>query len=162
MFGLGRRKQTAGTRLFELTFFPDGGVIREDWGEVSPGGFEKPKDGKVEGEFMIGENACRLDATLRNGNAIFSMWAGGKIVTSSLLLSSDDKAFNAHLINLYLESARATHLVQQLTQGRTVFTELETCGERPLLATLLMPAPSPDLTDALLDAQRAWAAPILG
>jgi hypothetical protein len=89
------------------------------------------------------------------------MWADGKIITSSLLLSSDDPAFHASLTELYLESARSTNLVQQLTQGRAVFTGLEGRSERPLLATLLMPAPSPQLTDRLLDTQRAWVGAIL-
>jgi hypothetical protein len=161
MFGLGRRRQNDAWQLFELIFFPDGDVIHQGWRDALPHGFEKPADGKIAGEFAIDGVACRLDATLRDGDAIFSMWADGKIITSSLLLSSDDPAFNASLTELYLESARSTNLVQQLTQGRAVFTELEGRSERPLLATLLMPAPSPQLTDRLLDTQRAWVGAIL-
>jgi len=175
MFGLGPRKQAAETtnanftgtggaavRLYELTFFPDGEVINQGWVEASPGGFEKPPEGKVEGEFAFGGSPCKIDATVRGGNAILSMWADGKIVTNALLLSSPDEAGNAELTAMYLKSARNTDLVKALTAGREVFGEVEQCRERPLLATMLTPAPSRELTDTLIDVQRSWVAAVLG
>lgn len=174
MFGLGRRKQetvspapvaqpvTGIARLYELTFFPDGETIGAGWADVPLGRFDKPGDGKIDGSFTVGDAQCRIDATLRYRNAILSMWADNKIVTSSLLLGSGDAAKDAELTAMYLASVRNSNLVQQLTQGRTVFGEVETCAERPLLATLLMPAPSRDLTDTLIAVQRDWAAAVIG
>ncbi|KJK02308.1 hypothetical protein UB44_06745 [Burkholderiaceae bacterium 26] len=168
MFRFGRRKHivetpvataTAQIRMFEVLFFPDGTVLRQDWIDAPAQGVARPEEGKIENSFEVAGVACKLDATLRDGDAIFSMWAGGKIVTSSLLISSSDEAFHPRLIAMYLQSQRGAKLVKELAPDRNdLFIEVEHCAERPMLATMLMPAPSTTLTDALLDVQRNWAA----
>jgi len=171
MFGFGRRKHivetptataTANIRMFEVLFFPDDTVIRQDWIEASAQGVARPEEGKIENTFEIAGVACKLDATLRDGDAIFSMWACGKIVTSSLLISSTDEAFHPRLIAMYLQSQRGAKLVKELAPDRDdLFIAVEHCSERPMLATMLMPSSSATLTDALLDVQRDWAAAVI-
>lgn len=73
------------------------------------------------------------------------------------------EAVNARLVQTYLDSVRRATLVQQLTDGQEApFEAIRSIRERPLLVTLLMPAPSPALTDALLERQRSWVASLIG
>lgn len=169
MFGFGRgSKQDDGdtltaNRLFELVYFPDGQIVERGWSDVDTGGWGRPEDGKIDGSFAVGDAQCRIDATLRDGNAILSTWADGKIVTSALLLSSPDEASNQSLLALFLRSTRNLDLVQALAPGQDdIFSDVETATERPFLGTLLTPAPTRDLTDALLAVQRQWAAAVIG
>ncbi|QNA85429.1 hypothetical protein G4G27_16580 [Sphingomonas sp. So64.6b] len=162
MFGFGKKRQTKTAKIYELTFFPDGAVIENQWFDADAGTLRRPGQGKVVQELRIGESACRLDATLRNGDAIFSMWSDDRIVTSSLFLSSSDAALNDQLTGLYLDSIRQTDLVRQLTQGMDApFQEVSRAAERPLLVTLLMPAPSAELTDTLIEYQRQWVSALI-
>lgn len=162
MFGFGKKQQAKTAKIFELMFFPDGAIIENQWFDADTGKLGRPGEGKVIQNFRVGDSACRLDATQRNGNAIFSMWSGDRIVTSSLFLSSGDTAANDHLTQLYLDSVRRTDLVQQLFQGTDVpFQEVSHTRERPILATMLMPAPSVELTGILIDYQRRWVSALI-
>jgi hypothetical protein len=161
MFGFGKKKASK-SRIFALTFFPDGSVIDQTWFNPDARGLPRPAEGKTEAAFRIDGEACRLDATVRGGNAILSIWHGTRIVTSSLFVSGAQPAADDDLIALYLETMRRTELVRQLTAGNTApFSDVETALERPLLITLLTPAPSRELTDKIVDRQRAWVAALL-
>lgn len=161
MFGFGKKKPSP-LRIFEMIFFPDGEMIKDDWCDAVKNRLDRPEEGKVDMVFTIDGESCRLDATTRGGAAILSTWHGERIVTSSLFISDGDEEANARLIQTYLDSVRRTTLVQQLTEGQEApFETIRSVRERPLLVTMLMPAPSPELTDALLERQRTWVSTLI-
>jgi hypothetical protein len=161
MFGFGKKKRSP-PRIFEMVFFPDGEMIKDDWYDAMKNGLDRPEEGKVDMAFIIDGESCRLDATTRGGNAILSIWHGERIVTSSLFISAADEEANARLAQTYLDSVRRTALVRQLTDGQEApFETIKSVRERPLLVTMLMPAPSPELTDALLERQRTWVSTLV-
>jgi hypothetical protein len=161
MFGFGKKKPSP-PRIFEMIFFPDGEMLKGDWCDVVKNRLDRPEEGKVDMAFTIDGEPCRLDATTRGGNAILSTWHGERIVTSSLFVSARDEEANARLVQTYLDSVRRTTLAQQLTDGQEApFETIKSAQERPLLVTMLMPAPSFELTNALLERQRTWVSTLI-
>ncbi|MES2055326.1 MAG: hypothetical protein V4564_05235 [Pseudomonadota bacterium] len=161
MFGLGKKKPPL--QIFELVFFPDGDLIRSGWFDAIGDGPDWPREGKIERPFRVDGEPCKLDATARGGNAVFSLWHDDRIVTSSLFVSGADAETNAWLIESYLGSIRQTNLVRQLTSGQEApFGTVADVRERPMLVTMLMPAASSELTDALLERQRGWVSGLAG
>jgi hypothetical protein len=143
-----------------ILYFPDGELISDS--TLPFAAADLPgigAQGKIHETISVDGDDYLLDATAREGNAIMSIWSGDVIVTSAVVVTGTDPAWDTTILSIFLKSTLDTELVKHLTADVAApFGEVLSAAERPFAASLVIPLSSIDATEAVLEWQSRWIA----